>query len=367
MIDNLFRSRRFLTAATIVTVVAAVVVGLKVFDPTPDMRGYCALMPDSIGLFEGSAVSIMGVNIGSVTSIAPQGASSRVDFDIPADRKLPTDVGATTVADSLIADRRLAVIGNEPAGSGWDSSNCIDKTVTPKSLTQTFTALAQLADELNGQGDPESDNQIADGIAALNNSTSGTSEQINRIVHQLGAALDSPDAAIADIGDLIDTLAELAHSARNGWGDVRLMVTRLTEEFEAATRLAIPPIVEIMDALHDVLPAANDLTRMFGTPLLNSLDAHQDLPRLITAGVADLSDIVAMLPAISSAFTSSLDPETHRVSLTYAPPRVAIPEQNAAQVCAALDTLARRGCPDESGGLVDIPLERLLFDAVGAR
>ncbi|WP_068369140.1 MlaD family protein [Rhodococcus sp. EPR-157] len=366
MIDRLIRSRTFLSVATVVALLGSVGGGYKVLMPSPEMRSYCALMPDSIGLFEGSAVSILGIDVGSVTSIEPEGGSSRVDFEIPANRALPLNVGATTVADSLIADRRLAVIGNEPSGPAWDSSRCIDNTLTPQSLTETFTALSNLADELNGQEDG-GDNLLAGGIAALNDSTKGTSDQINRIVHGLGAALDSPDAAIANIGNLIYTLASLARSARSGWGDVHLMVTRLTEEFDAATKLAIPPIVEIMDTLHDLLPAANDLVKMFGTPALRSLSAHQDLPRLISAGVSDLRDVVTMLPAVSRAFTDSLDPETGRVSLTYAAPRVEIPDPHLAQVCAALDGRAGQSCAVDSGGLVDIPLEQLILEMTGAR
>ena len=366
MIDRLIRSRTLLSVATVVALLGSVGVGYKVLMPSPEMRSYCALMPDSIGLFEGSAVSILGIDVGSVTSIEPEGGSSRVDFEIPVDRVLPLNVGATTVADSLIADRRLAVIGNEPSGPAWDSSRCIDNTLTPQSLTETFTALSNLADELNGQDDG-GDSLLAGGIAALNDSTKGTSDQISRIVHGLGAALDSPDAAIANIGNLIDTLASLARSARSGWGDVHLMVTRLTEEFDAATKLAIPPIVEIMDTLHDLLPAANDLVKMFGTPALRSLSAHQNLPRLISAGVSDLRDVVTMLPAVSRAFTDSLDPETGRVSLTYAPPRVEIPDPHLAQVCAALDGRAGQSCAVDSGGLVDIPLEQLILEMTGAR
>ena len=120
MVRKLFASRGFLSFGLILVLGAAVVIGWKVAKPAPDTRTYCAAMPDSIGLFVGSAVTIMGVRVGHVTKIEPDGATARVEFTVPETRTLPLDVGATTLSDTLIADRRLALIGAEPAGPGWD-------------------------------------------------------------------------------------------------------------------------------------------------------------------------------------------------------------------------------------------------------
>lgn len=367
MITRLMGSRGVLSVAVIVILAITAVVGFRLAKPTPDMRGYCALMPDSIGLFEGSAVAVMGMPVGRVTGIAPDGIGARVDFELPADRRLPADVGATTLADTLIADRKLAIIGTETTGAQWDPSHCITKTLTPKSLTQTFTAISQLADELNGAGDPAHPNLIAGGLTALQRTTEGRGDQINEIVRGLGSALDSPDAAIGHIGALIDTLSSLSGSAVANWAELKSALTRWATELAVINDGAIPPILEVVDSLRDLLPPVNDLTQMVGGPLLRRLDAVENLPQLISAGVGSLTELIAMVPVIEGYFTRVVDPVTHRVGIAYAPPRVAIPRESAEPVCALLNGVTPGGCRDASNGLVDIPLTQFVFGSVGGR
>ncbi|WP_405492768.1 MlaD family protein [Nocardia sp. NBC_00511] len=366
MINRLLGSRGFLSLTLIIALAAAVMVSYQLVRPTPKMRAYCAVMPDSIGLYKDSAVTIMGIPQGKITAITLSGTkSARVDFEIPASRKLPLDVGATTVADTLVADRRLALIGAEPTGPGRDSAECITKTVTPKSLTRTFTAIADLADQLNGAKDPA--HPGTGGLAALDAATVGTGDQINAIIRQLGTALNSPDAAVGHIGALLDALAALAHSAANGWGDIKSTVIRLAEALSQVKDVTLPPIITIFEKLRDVLPPFNDLTTMFGGPLLRRLDAVPNLPEMMIAGVGSLKEAIDMVPVITAAFTSIVDPATQRAALTYAPPRVAIPQTQAPQLCSAINAITPGSCTDTGDGLVHVPLAQLLLGSVGTR
>src|SRR5690606_5987796 len=111
MLARVLGSRGFMSTAMLLTValVAAAAYGLA--RPEPETRAYRADMPDSVGLYEGSAVTVLGVRVGEVTGIESIGASARVRFTVRADRTLPTDVGAVTVSDTLLADRRLELVG----------------------------------------------------------------------------------------------------------------------------------------------------------------------------------------------------------------------------------------------------------------
>jgi virulence factor Mce-like protein len=367
MMTRLFAARGFLSIAVIAIVGLAVFVGFRLVNPSPEMRSYCADMPDGIGLYTGSAVTILGIPVGTVTDVAPNGATARVRFDIPADRALPTDVGATTLSTTLIADRNLALIGNEPSGASWPSKECITKTLTPKSLTKTFAAIADLADQLNGAHDPGQRNVIADGLTTLDTATAGTGDRINNIIRGLGSALNSPDAAIGHIGGVLDALTALTRSASNNWADVKTMISRLAQALNEINNIAIPPLVHVLYELRDVLPQLNELTTMLGGPLLRRLDATPNLPQMISAGVGSLREIVNMVPAITTAFMDGIDPITQRASLAYSPPTVAIPQQNAAQLCGAVNVLAPGSCTDPSDGMVNVPLTQLIFGSVVPR
>ncbi|MGW4634472.1 MlaD family protein [Nocardia sp. NPDC004415] len=356
-------SRGVMSVAVVVTLVLAGALGLRLSRPEPPTRAYCAEMPDAIGLYEGSAVTVLGVQVGRVTGIRVAGATAHVEFTVRADRALPPDVGAVTVSDTLVADRRLALIGAEPDGPGWNPGTCITRTLTPKSLSQTFDALARLADQLNGTDATG----LGAGIAAIDRATAGTGGQVNDIILALSRALDAPDAAIGHLGELLDALAALAQRARGGWGQVETTVSGLPQTFEDIVTIAFPPIVEIVDTLSDLLPQLNDVILMFGGPALRAVNSVPDLPRLIEAGVASLAEVIAMTPTVATGLAGAVDPVSGTVTLGYAPPRLALAQQDTERFCAALAAVTGERCELSDGGVATIPALPALLAGVSAR
>ncbi|WP_019927244.1 MlaD family protein [Nocardia sp. BMG111209] len=368
MFAKILGSRAVLSAVVIVVLVAAAALGLVLSRPHPEMRGYCADMPDSVGLYRGSAVTIMGVAVGRVTDISAAGPVARVRFTVPADRPLPTDVGAVTISDTLIADRNLALVGDEPIGGPrWNPGQCITRTVTPKSLTQTFDALSKLADALGPGTDPARRDSIGNGLAALDNATTGMGDQLNTVIRELGRALAAPDAAIGHIGELLDNLSALAQRAHTLWPNIRATATGLTQAFADMNNLAMPPILVLLDALRNTLPQFNDFIVMSGSPALRSLESVRQSPQQIADGVGTLPDILRMTPAVVTSFAAMPDPGTGKFTIGYAPPKLALPQEDTARVCAAVQVLTAHGCQVSEAGAVTIPAVSALLAAVSAK
>ncbi|MGW4846810.1 MlaD family protein [Nocardia brasiliensis] len=350
-----------------VALIAAVAAGayLVVFDPMKKTVAYCAILPDSIGLYPGNNVTVRGVPVGSVSTVEPENGSVRVVFDLDVDRALRGDVVATTVSATLLADRDLEVLGDPAADKAWDPGACITKTFTPKSITETLRAFSDLANQLTGQGDPADRNHIRDSIQAFQQATAGTGPQLNKLIHDLGAALSRPDAAIGHLGNLIDAFAALAQSAAANWPDIKTML------LQAAPGITLVNdvwgyTVQIIDSLLAIFPMFNDIARKYGRDILNGLDELVPYLRLLSADLATLQQIVDMIPAIVEAFRQSVDPETGRVELTYAAPKVALPPEVADQVCTAVNAATPGRCRNASGGLASVDLAPLIFGMAGA-
>ena len=64
-----------------------------------------AYFEDSAGLFVGNDVGILGVAVGKITDIEPDGDRVKVTMEIDADRAVPADAGAVVVARSVATDR----------------------------------------------------------------------------------------------------------------------------------------------------------------------------------------------------------------------------------------------------------------------
>ncbi|MBF6147400.1 MCE family protein [Nocardia nova] len=367
MLSRILGSRGLMSAAVVLVLVLAAGFAVTMSRSEPVTRSYCARMPDSIGLYTDSAVTVMGVQVGKVTAVEPDNGAATVRFTVRADRKLPVDVGAVTVSHTILADRTLALIGAEPAGAGWDPSRCITKTLTPKSMSETFDALARLSDQLDASGDPAQRAAVGDGLDALDRATSGTGEQLNALIGQLSRALASPDAAIGHLGQLMDDLAALAHRARNGWPDLENIVPRLTQTFSDINTLAFPPVADLVTALAGLLPELNEVIMKLGSPALRAVNDIPGLSKLIASGVGSLAEIIRMTPALATGFSDAVDPVSGEFTIGYAPPKLALPQTQTDQICAALRAVAGQQCGTAGNGVVTVPALPVLLSAVSAK
>ncbi|MEV0297374.1 MlaD family protein [Nocardia sp. NPDC050710] len=365
--------KRLLAAPGFVTVVGAVVLAvvtvvgyLLVFDPLKKTESYCAIMPDAIGLYPGNHVTMLGIPVGTVTAMRPEGTGIRVEFDIEVDRAPHGEVTATTVSDTLVADRNLAVLGEAAAPGRWNPGTCITKTFTPKSISETLQGFSKLAAQLNGGDDPGDRNRIRDSVTAFDRATAGTGPALNALIKDLGDALRAPDAAIDHIGGLLDSYASLVSSVAMNWDDITTVLQR------ASTGIAFindiwSRVVQLIDSLLVLLPWLNGIAREYGRPLLGALDGALPGLRLLSANVASLQQIVEMIPPIVRSFQQTIDPESGSPRLTYAPPKVPLPQEQADQICAAVNALSPGRCSDAADGFRVTDLIPMVLGTAGVR
>ncbi|WP_084436322.1 MlaD family protein [Aldersonia kunmingensis] len=360
----------FLASRGLVSVVGALVVAalavvayFVVINPVERTNAYCAIMPDAIGLYPGNHVTMRGMPVGSVTSIEPEGAGVRVDFDMSAKYPLTGDVMATTVAETLVADRNLAVVGDVTSPQEWPGDTCITKTFTPKSITETLAAFSKLSQELSG--DDDANNQrIRQSIEAVDVATSGTAPRLNALINRLADVLRSPNAAIGHIGALVDSTGSLANSIAANWGDIKIALVNsgpgialINQVWDEATKTT--------DSMIVLFPWFNSITREYGRPILAGLDSSAPSLSMLAAQVGTLEQLISMVPSIANAFEQVSDPQTGRLQVTYASPKVALPVATSAAVCTAINGVAPGQCGHN--GLAQVDLVPLVLGLAGAQ
>ena len=85
------------TVAAIVVAAAAVMGAKIVTSEVSNTRAMCAEFTDAVGLYPGNKVALLGVEVGSMSTIVNKPDHVEVDFTVPADLDLPADVGAVTI------------------------------------------------------------------------------------------------------------------------------------------------------------------------------------------------------------------------------------------------------------------------------
>ena len=86
-----------------------------------------AYFDKSVGIYEGSNVRVLGVQVGSVTSVVPQGDQVEVKLRVDRGIDIPADAKAVQITPSLVSDRYVQLA---PAYSGGDTM--ADGAVIPR-------------------------------------------------------------------------------------------------------------------------------------------------------------------------------------------------------------------------------------------
>ncbi|MEU1432046.1 MlaD family protein [Nocardia sp. NPDC005746] len=360
MFKRMLGSQAFMSVAGALAVVMLAVVGYFVwFDPMKKTVAYCAVMPDAVGLYAGNKVTMRGIPVGTVDSVDSDGTKVKVKFSVDAKYPVYADAAATTVSDSIVADRNLAVLNGGKNLAHWDSSKCITKSLTPKSITETLTALAGLSSQLQQEQAPDA---LAHGLSGLDAATRGAGPQINEIVKKLGSALAQPDADIGHLAGIFDAFASVGEKVEQHWGDLRSMLLRLGPALNNASTELLAPGAQLIDRLGELLPMLNDLATIAGDPIMRALDDTLPLVRLLRANVGSLSEVVRKMPVLTDAAQNVMGN-----GITYGSPRAALPAPQSEQVCAALNAVTPGSCTDAANGMVNVPLVPLVLGMAGAR
>ncbi|MGH2725479.1 MAG: MlaD family protein, partial [Actinomycetota bacterium] len=166
-----------------------------------------AVFAKAIGLFEQSHVRVLGVSIGRVTSVKPEGDHVVVVMRIDADRKVPTDAQAVIVPISLIADRYIQLTPVYESGPTLAEGAVIgvDRTVIPAELDDVLAQLKKLLDAVEA-GTAENPQSIGEAVQNLASALAGAGDDFSRLLdgggELAGSVVENADEVDRIVGHL---------------------------------------------------------------------------------------------------------------------------------------------------------------------
>ncbi|MFD7842906.1 MCE family protein [Nocardia sp. NPDC059764] len=298
--------RTALAAGIAVVVVAAGAVGVSwattVRDPKQNV---CAEFTDTVGLYEGNSVTMLGVEVGTVSKIEALGDRMRVTMSVKDSVKLPADIAAVTMSSSIVTDRHVELTKPYTGGTRFDTARCIplERTKTPIGISEALDAMGTLAGDLTGGGTGTPDSLLADSLTAADKAIDGTGQQWNQLLQRLSAVVGDPAQKDAAFRRLVDNLDQLTTMFVTNWPDMAQVLNNLrnglqligqfSAEFSGAVDIAVEflPVIarnagkydqQIYSLLDVVLPRAHTFVQQ-----------HQgDITSLLTA----LPPLAAQLP-----------------------------------------------------------------------
>lgn len=240
----------------------------------------------AIAVYPGTDVRVMGVRIGEVTAVVPDGNSVRVEMVYDDEYKLPAEARAAVVTPTLLADRYIQVF---PAYAGGDELQdgaeiALEHTQTPIELDRMFSALDELAVSL-GPPDGETrgalDALLASGSAALEGQGELGAETIRNLsdaaaifaehrgplfenVQALAEITETLAVNDATVEAFIQDLAEVSEQFANERDELQQMLGSLAqalgsvEEFVSENREVLGRDIELLTSLIDRVDRQKD-------------------------------------------------------------------------------------------------------------
>lgn len=202
-------SGRFLGALLIVLLLCATYFW-AVRDST-ETKTVTAHFPRAVSVYQDTDVRILGVNVGRVVSVTPEGNSVRVEMEYDAQYDVPADAKAVIVTPTLVADRFVQLTpafesGDEVMADGADIA--LPETGVPVELDRIYASLRDLSQALGPNGvnkDGTLDHVLAAGADALE----GKGALGNEMLTELAAAAETFGEGAGPLFDTVSQLAEV--------------------------------------------------------------------------------------------------------------------------------------------------------------
>lgn len=184
------RSRR--TQVALVVVLALVGGSVVALWPRQSMVRVTAYFPRTVGLYQGSDVRVLGVRVGEVTRIAPQGDRVRVELSYEAHRKVPAGAKAAIVNSSVVSDRYLQLLPVYRGGPVMEDGDVIPqrRTAVPVELDRVFDSLHTTSEALGPEG-ANADGALSRLLGVSADNLEGQGRQLHQTVEDLAEAVDT--------------------------------------------------------------------------------------------------------------------------------------------------------------------------------
>ncbi len=201
--------RRLSPRVAIVAVAVLLLAATFLFVRQPEeTKTVTAHFPRAVSVYEGTDVRVLGVNVGEVTAVTPEGNSVRVEMEYDGDVDLPEDAKAVVVTPTLVADRFVQLTPVYQSGPAMQDGAdiALPDSGVPVELDRIYASIRDLAEALGPNG-VNKDGSLNHLLEAGAHALDGQGQRGNDMIRQLSAAAATFGEGA---GPLFDTVEELA-------------------------------------------------------------------------------------------------------------------------------------------------------------
>ncbi len=224
---------RALTPWRVVAIVVAlllVAAGVSAVGGGSGTRTVTAHFSQATSIYQGSDVDIMGVRVGKVTKVVPDGDSVTVTMEYDATYHLPADVKAAIVTPTLVADRFVQLAPAYTGGAMMADGGDIPKarTAVPVEMDEIYKSVADLTDALGPNG-ANKDGALNNALKAGADALQGNGKLGNQMLANVSQVLKTLDDNSSNLFDTLDGLNGITTTLQKNDPTVQRFMTHLAQ------------------------------------------------------------------------------------------------------------------------------------------
>lgn len=310
------RARRVLVlGVALVLLVAATVsaVAVRVLGDDGSLR-LTAYFDRTVGVHEGSDLRVLGVRVGSVGRIRPEGTRVRMSLRVDKGVRIPQLVQAVVVAPSVVSGRFVQL---SPAYSGSGpvlADGAViprERTATPMEVDELARSVSGLVDALGPKG-ANSEGALSGLIDTAAKNLRGNGDAVGRTVQQLGGAAKVLGGSSADLVRTVRQLQSFITMLKENDGTVRTTEQQL---FDVTTFLAgeKDDLAAALRQLGTALGQVKTFIRDNRGRLKQQVDRLATLTRSLVDQRASLGEALDTLPLAAANLENAYNPATRTI------------------------------------------------------
>ncbi len=308
-------SRTSLRRAVIALAAGALVLLAASFGmPAAASNEYRAQFQRTVGLYAGSDVTVLGVRVGKVLEVEPQGEVVEVTFKVPSDVRIPASAQAVLVAPTLVSDRRLELTPPYSGGPALEPGSLVplQRTVVPVEIDQVLESVRELSAALGPKG-ANSDGALDQLVRAGADTMRGNGADLNTAVTELSGALATADKGSQDLAGTLTNLATLTRALAGADRPVR-QLSRVLAAVARSLATQRGALVGTVEGLGVAMREIRRLVKDSGPALTGNVAGLLDVTRTVLKQEQALRETLNLAPVALENFIGTFDPQTSALS-----------------------------------------------------
>jgi len=264
----------------------------------------------AIGVYPGSDVRVLGVAVGSITSVEPQGQQVRITMTIDSGVAIPAGANALVVTPSLVSDRYVQLTPVYTGGAEIADGAVIplNKTIVPVELDQLFASLDRLTTALGPDG-ANADGALNELLHSGATTLDGNGAKIGELIRELGKATQTLSGSQDDFFATVDNIQKFTTMLATNDAQVRRFNTQLAQisQFFADERDSFAAALrELAEALGTVQKFVQDNRAR----IKSNVDKLAGTTQLLVNQKDSLAEALDRAPAALANLVGAYNPQT---------------------------------------------------------